>query len=33
MELKLRSDNANDSYVFSLTIEPQSIFVGEFQYK
>jgi len=33
LEIKLRSDGANDSYVFSLILEPQSIFVGEFQYK
>ncbi|MBT4713450.1 MAG: hypothetical protein HOB84_01610 [Candidatus Marinimicrobia bacterium] len=32
-ELKLRSDGANDSYVFALMLKPQSIFVGEFQYK
>jgi hypothetical protein len=33
LELKLRSDDANDSYVFTLMLKPQSIFVGEFQYK
>ena len=33
LELKLRSDEVNNSYVFTLTLTPQSIFVGEFQYK
>jgi len=33
LELKLRSDNANDSYVFTITLEPQTVFVGEFHYK
>ncbi len=33
LEIKLRSDGANDSYVFTLMLKPQSIFVGEFQYK
>ncbi len=33
LELKLRSDEANDSYVFTLVLKPQSIFVGDFHYK
>ena len=31
LELKLRSDEANDSYIFTLTLKPQSLFIGEFQ--
>lgn len=33
LELKLRSDGPNESYVFTLTLEPQSVFIGEFQYR
>lgn len=33
VELKLRSDGDNHAYIFTLTLKPQSIFVGEFQYK
>ena len=32
LELKPRFDGANDSYVFTLMLKPQSIFVGEFHY-
>ncbi len=33
LELKLRADDANDSYVFSLELKPQSVFIGEFQHQ
>lgn len=33
VELKLRSDNVNDASSFTLTLEPQSIFIGELKYK
>ena len=33
LELKPRFDGANDSYVFTLMLKPQAIFIGEFHYK
>jgi hypothetical protein len=33
LELKPRYDGPNRSYVFNVTIKPQSVFVGEFHYK
>ncbi len=32
-QVKLRLDDENDATVFSLQLKPQSIFIGEFQYK
>lgn len=33
LEIKPRYDGANDTYVFTLILKPQSVFVGEFHYK
>jgi len=33
LEIKLRSDGDNNAYIFTLTLKPQSIFVGEFRFK